>query len=790
MVSKTIKTQLALCFLFLLLGFGIARAQCIAAFQSTQPQCPTVSFFDGSTSTAGPVTIWAWNFGDGATSTVQNPTHTYANNGTYQVCLQITSLFGCMSVPFCQNVTISCIQPANCQAGFQFTTGQCPTVLFSDASTTNWGPITSWAWSFGDGGTSNVSSPTHTYTANGSYQVCLSITTTQGCTSTVCQTINITCIQPQCNSQFGVNLNGCPQILFTDQSTPLNGISAWSWNFGDGGTSTAQNPAHTYLVNGTYVVCLTVTTPNQCTNTSCDTIVINCNGNQCQAAFQYSTVQCPTIAFTDFSTPGPGTFINSRSWTFGDGGTSTATNPTHTYAANGSYQVCLTVTTTSGCTSTVCQTVNITCIQPQCHSQFGVNLNGCPQILFTDQSTPLNGISAWSWNFGDGGTSTAQNPAHTYLVNGTYVVCLTVTTPNQCTNTSCDTIVIGCNSGQCQAIFQYSTVQCPTIAFTDFSAAGSGTIINSRSWTFGDGGTSTATNPTHTYTANGSYPVCLTITTTSGCTSTVCQTVNITCIQPPACQAAFGVNLNGCPQILFTDQSTPLNGISSWSWTFGDGSAGTGPNPTHTYLVNGTYVVCLTIATPNNCTSTTCDTIVINCNPTGGCVAAFTNQSTPNLVSYFVDQSTSTSGAITSWLWTFGDGSTSNLQNPMHVYATPGNYMVCLTIYTATQCSDSTCHSVTIGTVGNAQPHQLSHFQCAPNPFGDQFRIEYGLAEATPVQLALFDGQGRLVRVLHNGNQASGDHALQVDAADLAKGIYLLRLRTEGQSRSLLVLRQ
>ncbi|HEX2900510.1 MAG TPA: PKD domain-containing protein, partial [Bacteroidia bacterium] len=197
---------------------------------------------------------------------------------------------------------------AACNAAFQSTMPNCPTVQFFDASTSNSGVITQWNWTFGDGGTSTQQNPTHTYTANGTYNVCLLIITQFGCGSQFCQTITINCVQPpQCQAAFSANLSGCPQILFTDLSTPSNGISSWSWSFGDGGTSTAQNPAHTYLTNGNYVVCLTIATPNQCTSTFCDTISITCNQPpQCQAAFSANLSGCPQILFTDLSTPSNG----------------------------------------------------------------------------------------------------------------------------------------------------------------------------------------------------------------------------------------------------------------------------------------------------------------------------------------------------------------------------------------------------------------------------------------------------------------------------------------------------
>ena len=119
---------------------------------------------------------------------------------------------------------------------------------------------------------------------------------------------------------------------------------------------------------------------------------------------------------------------------------------------------------------------------------------------------------------------------------------------------------------------------------------------------------------------NGTYVVCLSITTTDNCTSTYCDTVPVNCIQPVTCQAAYQYTLGNCPNVSFFDGSSSSPGtISSWSWDFGDGSTTSSlQNPSHTYSANGTYVVCLSITTTDNCTSTYCDTVPISCIQTPG----------------------------------------------------------------------------------------------------------------------------------------------------------------------------
>jgi PKD repeat protein len=421
-------------------------ATCQAAFQYTLGQCPDIYFFDGSTSSPGNIVQWDWDFGDGNTSTLQNPNHVYASNGSYITCLTITTGDSCVST-FCDTVVISCIVPPACQAGFIF--NQCPDVYFFDNSTSSPGSIVQWDWDFGDGNTSTLQNPQHTYGANGNYIACLTIITTDSCISTYCDTVIVNCIS-QSTCQAGFIFNQCPDVYFFDNSTSSPGsIVQWDWDFGDGNTSTLQNPQHTYGANGNYLACLTITTTDSCVSTYCDTVIVNCiSQSTCQALFQYTLGGCPSISFFDGSSASAST-VSEWDWDFGDGNTSTLQNPTHTYGANGNYLVCLTITTTDSCVSTYCDTIPVNCIgQSTCQADFVYNDGQCPMIAFADQSTASSStVTEWDWDFGDGNTSTLQNPQNTYVSDGTYIVCLSITTTDSCVSTFCDTIVVNCING-------------------------------------------------------------------------------------------------------------------------------------------------------------------------------------------------------------------------------------------------------------------------------------------------------------------------------------------------------
>ncbi len=355
---------------------------------------------------------WSWNFGNGGTSTVQNPTYTYPSVGTYNVCL--TSGNGCGTSTSCQNVTVSCIYP---------TAAWTNTSINLNASFTNvsTGLPTSYSWNFGNGVTSTSQNPTHTYSATGTYNVCLIATNVCG-SDTLCQNITITCPVPV--ASWTNTTNG---LSSTFSNTSTNSPTSNLWTFGNGASSTQTSPTHVYLSEGVYNVCLF--TNNTCGNTSsCQTITIVCPNTN--AAFSNS-VSNYTASFTDLSMNTP----TSWSWNFGDGTTSTAQNPSHTYTANGTYNVCLISSNACGA-DTVCDSVVISCLGPVTYFQMTTSfITG----IFTDMSG--NNPTAWFWEFGDGSTSTAQNPAHVYGAHGAYQVCLT--TYNQCdSNKFCATLFL------------------------------------------------------------------------------------------------------------------------------------------------------------------------------------------------------------------------------------------------------------------------------------------------------------------------------------------------------------
>lgn len=302
--------------------------------------------FDGSPSAS--TLVYAWNFGDASTGAGENPTHTYAVSGVYNVCLTVSDTAGFCTYTFCDSVNVY-IAPANCSATWtnQPIGGQ--QTFTAQPFDPNW----TYTWDFGDAtAPGNGFITTHTYTVTGTYTVCLTVTdSANSCTSQFCDTVNVVI---NCNATW-TNQELIPgQQTFTAQ--PINPAWTYTWDFGDAtapGNGFITN--HTYAASGTYTVCLTVyDSATTCTSQFCDTVNITLQTN------------CP-VTFTNMNlagnmtfTPTPFSPLNTYVWDFGDQSAPfTGFLATHTYAAPGTYTVCVTMTTFQGCTSQFCDTVII-----------------------------------------------------------------------------------------------------------------------------------------------------------------------------------------------------------------------------------------------------------------------------------------------------------------------------------------------------------------------------------------------------------------------------------------------
>jgi PKD repeat protein len=638
----------------------------------------TVAFTDTST---GEIASWFWDFGDGTTSNEKSPTHAYQQGGTFTVQLTVGNTGGSDTSE--QDVTVDA-PLALPVANFDFEVNDL-SVKFTDTSSGQ--DITSWVWDFGDGATSNEQNPSHDYQNAGTYNVTLTAANATG-PGTVTKAVTVTAPVPNAPSSAFTFAAQDLTVQFTDMSTG-EGISAWRWEFGDGSESTEQNPSHVYQAAGTYRVRLTVTNPGGEDRSGQDVTVTAPPPTPPVSNFTFS-VNNLDVAFTDASAG----VVESRQWDFGDGTTSVEANPSHSYADAGTYTVTLTVINAGGQNSSQ-QPVTVTAPLPSAPT---ANFDFTPNNLdvqFSDTSTG-EGITSWTWNFGDGGSSTDQSPAHSYQNAGTYDVTLTVANAGgQDSETKQVTVSIPVPEAPAAGFtFQANNLD---VQFTDTSTG----QVDTRQWDFGDGTTSAEANPTHSYAAPGTYNVTLTVANAGGQNATT-QQVAVTAPLPSAPTSAFTFQANNL-DVAFTDASSGQ--VDTYSWNFGDGATSDQRNPSHSYAAPGTYDVTLTVANAGGQNASTQQVAVTAPLPAAP-TSAFTFQAN-NLDVAFTDAS---SGQVDAYSWNFGDGATSAERNPSHSYAVPGTYDVTLTVANAGGQNAST-QQVTVNLPLPAAPVSAFTFQ-------------------------------------------------------------------------------
>lgn len=562
------------------------------------------------------------------------------------------------------------------------TSGCAPLIVgFSDKSTGN---PTSWKWDLGNGVISTTKFPSTTYFEPGAYTIKLVVYKgTEADSITKTAFINVYGL-PEVDFSASP-LSGCYplDVSFIDKSVAASGnINTWLWDFGDGNTSTESDPIHTYLSPGAFGVSLMVTSSLGCTKTITKDKLINIQQGV-QAAFSISSSDiCHTPAVYTFLNQSTGTGNLSYSWQFGDGGTSTKESPSHSYANPGTYNVLLTVTSSTGCIDTASLMIDFSFPKTSFYIPPSICANQPQQITNNTTPTPVS----VTWDFGDGTSSTIFSPVKTYTNPGNYTIRLINEFSANCKDTAFKTVQV--IDGPAASFKVTDTASCTTPYTVHFQNTTSGNAI-SFVWDFGDGSKSTETNPVYTYTKYGSFTVTLTASNSNGC-QTIYKVVDCIRVRKLTVTGFEGLPVTGC--VPYTIQPKPIANFdlknATYKWDFGDGTSSTSANPSHTYTQDGDYTVSINLKTAEGCETTyeMKHAVVVGHKPKAD---FFGDPLEVCANSPIVFTSTSTNGPITSLEWHFGDGAVS-YDNPVaiHKFIDTGYYSITLIAFN-NGCSDT-----------------------------------------------------------------------------------------------------
>ncbi len=752
---------------YLLIAFSLIIIVCLGKTKALA-QTPTASFtIDNasgcailivdftSTSTGGPFSNMSWDFGNGnpvlsgnpaVNTDLLHPTITYPTAGTYTITLIVTNSSGTDTETQTGAVTVYGNPTAAFSANPQ--TGCTPfSPIFTNNSTPSVsGAITAWDWDFGNSQSSTAQNPSGvpTYTLPGTYTVSLSVTDVNGCTDDISMPNYITVSGP--NASFTASpSSGCNpplNVTFTN-TTPTATGQTFSWDFGNGNTSTAAAPPQqTYTNAQNYTVNFTVTDNQGCVATATRTIIL-----QPYVADFTTTTSSGCAPFQVLFTNAGNPVTANNQWNFGDPASgsnnqSFVASPTHTFNTEGTYSVRL-IETYNGCPDTVFQTITVfPKPEPTAAAQQSI---GCSlPFTATLQDNTQGTMTAWGWVIKDStgatvGASSLETPSFTLTAEGVYSFFLSVTDANGCSDTATFS-----NSITVQLPIAHFNTDTPggcfplPVLFLDSSVFNP--TANSWTWDFGDGTSGTGIQVSHVYSDTGQFDAILTVTNALGCTDK--DTFQVLVGQTPTPLFSWTPDSTCFSNpISFTNLSSSF--VDEWIWKFGDGGSQNIASPTYTFTDTGYFFVKLTVG-HNLCYNDTMIDSAVYIIPAKAIIyQPTTNFCKEDFPITITPQDTSHSRGTTIYHWDYGfpniTTDTSNLKDPPPItYSLAGTYNLKLTVTdVSTGCPPHT-DSVKINLDSLVMdPQLLASTGC--QPFNATFLGAFSDPVVCPIQNYLWD---------------------------------------------------
>ncbi|MBL4651317.1 MAG: PKD domain-containing protein [Flavobacteriales bacterium] len=629
---------------------------------------------------------------------------------------------------------------------------------------------------------------------------------------------------------FGSNITSCSgDVDFTDETD--NNPTSWQWNFGDGNTSALQNPTNTYSAVATYTVQLIA-----CNSSGCDTVtnqvmVNNIGGPVAPVCIPQTTGYCCGMGisnvtfntinnstadgvdgYQDYTCSATTSIYEGQSYTLnittgvqyeenvmvwidynnnGDLEASEIVMNSPNLLTNHATAVTPAIGTVVLNTPLRMRVASDYYIYPLTSSCLDVSLgqyedysviiipNNVPpvsaftttipdpcsgQVFFTDQST--NSPTSWSWDFGDGNNSTAQFPSNTYAGSGIYTVSLTATNAFGA-NTYTSSVTINTMNTD----FTYSGNLVPGGTVNFFSNSPGAIAWN---WGFDNGTSSSLEDPTIAYTATGIYDVSLTATNGFGCSNSVVYTITIADPAAPTPNYSVSVTNQCVGEYLFTDLST--GNPTSWVWDFDDGTTSILQNPSHTFNSSGVFDVSLT-AINGFGANTSVQSITVTL---PNVEFTYTGSLIINNTIQFIGSSSSNA---TSWVWSFGDGFGTSIQNPGYSYTSVGEYEVILDVTDDNGCTVQAIETLDIKLEDGIEENNLENkVEIYPNPTNGKFFIEIESLSSKSMRIELVNVLGQ--SILSTSYTVDGKLIAEMDVRNYDSGVYFVTITDENSAYS------
>ena len=621
---------------------------------------------------------YSWDFGDNTTALGEHQSHTFANEGSYPVCLTTYNKYRNCSVKVCTKVIVK--KPCTLRADFEFSTDGLG--FKARANTSEKAQI---LWDLGDGTRTSGESAGHYYKQAGVYVVCIKAFSADGrCSTSACKKV---VIRKPCAlaADFEFSTDG----LGFKARAKASETAKIVWDFGDGNSSAGETVSHYFSKAGVYAVCIKAYSEDgRCSTSVCKKIEVKKPVCTLKVDASYR-IDCSSgkVQFIAHTISNNSLVFN---WKFSNGTSATGPNPTAEFKP-GIYQVCVEVHDANRrCSGHYCFSITVCkCPSEPCdlRPDFKFRVDCSQNVVYFSASA--NGAERFGWDFGDGSSADGDFVRHQYRGDGVYEVCLKVADKDgNCTKRICKKVVIDCDTCELNPKFEYR-IDCEDKAVKFRAASNGGEYYY---WSFGDGSHGEGMELRHNFRHNGVYLVCLTVKDKEGrCKEQICERIKIEC-DPCDLQPEFGFRTD-C-QLGVTYFKATSNGGEHYVWSFGDGTSARGRETKHPYSEDGTYEVCLKVYDKDErCVETVCRKVVIDCDPCGLNPEFRYNVSCPDRIIRV--NGTSANGY--TYYWSFGDGSHARGAEMKHQYKEDGVYLVCLTVVDRKgQCKEQTCKRVKV----------------------------------------------------------------------------------------------
>ncbi|MGB0430613.1 MAG: PKD domain-containing protein, partial [Bacteroidia bacterium] len=532
---------------------------------------------------------------------------------------------------------------------------------------------------------------------------------------------------------------------FTNNSSGT--IATYAWDFDNGSTSTDMSPKVAFTMGGSYDVELTVSTTQGCTDIVSNKVTVYSTPT---AAYTVSDACFNSLAiFEDAGSTGNGGVIIDREFIFGDGNNNFGRKLSHFYNKPDTFSTSMVVSTYNGCTDTATQAIVV-------HPLPILNITAgdtCEfdEIQFKNNSTISSGsVSNYLWNFNDGNITTVKSPYHAFDTMGQYIVMVEAVSDQNCLTR--DSMLINIAPKPRINFIAQNECEGDSVSYNNSTIIAKGRI--DYNWNLGDGNNSSNISPTHLYDSAGIYNIQLTATSNIGCKSDSSFTIEVF----EKAIAILGIEPTCLGDSTLLPDTTSNSIKSTWKLSLStlDTTINYLPNG---FLINnvGAYPIALNVETPDGCTDSAIDTIIVLPSPI---LDDFIYDRKAN---QSIEFSALTKSDSVSYLWNFGDGQTDTGRTALHSFGKAGQFEVSCTISNSSGCSDVITKTIDVYPTGiNRNTSQIS-FTAYPNPFTNWINLEYKLTSDSYVKIEIFNMQGKLITTVTDGLQTAGTYDYNID---------------------------